>query len=81
MSYATKSPTSGLPHFKRMYVSIGTLKKGFLARCRKIIWLDGNFLKGVFGKANAKCYGRNGNDNIYPIAWAMVKLENKDSWI
>ena len=24
--------------------------------------------------------GRDGNDNIYPIAWVVLKLENKESW-
>ena len=75
------SPRRGqVPHFKRLYMRIEALKKGFLVGCRKIIGLDGCFLKGVFGGQMLSAMGRDGNNNIYPLAWAIVEIENKDSW-
>ena len=56
------------------------LKKRFLIGSKRIIGLDGRFLKGVFRGKMLSAMGRNGNDNIYPIAWAMVELKNKDNW-
>ena len=59
---------------------IKALKKGFLVGCRKIIGLNGCFLKGVFGGQMFNAIGRDENDNIYPLAQAIVENENKDSW-
>ena len=77
-----ESPRKGevLPHFKRLYMSIDALKNGFIARHRRIIGLDGCFLKGVFRGQMLSAIARDGNDNIYPLAWAVVEIENKDSW-
>ncbi|KAL4397291.1 hypothetical protein AHAS_Ahas01G0177200 [Arachis hypogaea] len=38
-----------LPLFNKLYISLGACKMGFKARCRKLIGLDGCFLKGYFG--------------------------------
>ncbi|WVY90703.1 hypothetical protein V8G54_036217 [Vigna mungo] len=40
--------------------------------CRPIIGLDGCFLKGK--------YGGDGNEQMLPIAYAIVEVENKDLW-
>ena len=75
------SPKRGqLLHFKRFYISIEALKKGFLIGCRRIVDLYGCFLKGVFGSQMLSAIGRDVNDNICPLAWAVFELENNDSW-
>ncbi|XP_027166420.1 uncharacterized protein LOC113766425 [Coffea eugenioides] len=43
----------------------------FLAGCRSIIGLDGCFLKGPFGGQLLAALGRDGNDNMFPIAIAI----------
>ncbi|KAL3502854.1 hypothetical protein ACH5RR_037303 [Cinchona calisaya] len=45
-----------------------------------IIGLDRCFLKGPFGGQLLSTIGRDGNDNIYPIALAVVEAEMYDSW-
>ena len=75
-----KSPKLGLPHFKRLYVSIGALVNGFLARCKEIIELDSCYLKGVFASKMLNAIERDANDNIYLKACIVVELEMKDSW-
>jgi hypothetical protein len=48
--------------------------------CRPIIGLDGCHLKGVYGGQLLSAVGRDGNDNLFPIAMAVVEAETKDSW-
>ena len=35
--------------FQAMYVCLALFREGFLARCRQIIYIDGCFLKGLYG--------------------------------
>nr|GMD06144.1 uncharacterized protein LOC109147413 [Ipomoea batatas] len=66
--------------FHRLYVCFGPLKRGFLDGCRKLIGLDGCFLKGMLKGEILSIVGRDSNNQMYPIAWAVVEIENKDSW-
>jgi hypothetical protein len=45
-----------------------------------VIGVDGCFLKGRYGGQLLVAVGRDSNDNIYPIAMAVVEAEMKDSW-
>jgi hypothetical protein len=71
----------GQPKFLRMYVRYHAQKVGFLASCRPIIGLDGCHLKGRFGGQLLAVTARNGNDNIFLVALAVLEQECKDSWI
>jgi len=66
--------------FKYFYVCFGALKNGWLEGCRKIIGLDGCFLKGAGKGELLVAVGKNGNQQMYPIAWAVVDQETKHSW-
>ena len=68
------------PKFKRMYIRYNAQKVGFLGGCRPFIGLDGCHLKGRFGGQLLSVTAKNGNDNIFPVAMAVVEQENKDSW-
>ena len=67
------------PRFKRMYIGYNAQKVGFLGGCRPIIGLDGCHLKGRFGGQILSAIARDTNDNIFPVAFAVVEQENKDS--
>ncbi|XP_075659076.1 uncharacterized protein LOC142628940 [Castanea sativa] len=69
------------PKFKRMYIRYNAQKVGFLGDCRPIIGLDGCHLKGIFGGQIIFATDRDGNDNIFPVTFVVVKQENKDSWV
>ena len=69
------------PKFKRMYIRYNTQKLGFLGGCRPIIGLDGCHLKGRFGGQILSAITRDANDNIFPVAFAVVEQENKYSWV
>ncbi|KAL0462502.1 UNVERIFIED_CONTAM: hypothetical protein Slati_0137800 [Sesamum latifolium] len=64
---------SNPPIFDRMYVYLWALKNEFLSGCRPIIGLDGCFLKTCYGGQMLVAVGRDGNDNMFPIAMAVVQ--------
>ena len=66
--------------FQRLYYCLYACKQGFLDGCRPIIGLDGCFLKSAFGGQLLSAIGRDGNDNMVPIAVAVVEVERYDSW-
>ncbi|KAG5540314.1 hypothetical protein RHGRI_020523 [Rhododendron griersonianum] len=72
-------PDTVEPTLQRMYFRVSAMKDGFLAGYRPIIGLDGCHLKGIYGGQLLTAVGRDGNDNMFPIAVALVELESKDS--
>ncbi|XP_056158414.1 uncharacterized protein LOC130134769 [Syzygium oleosum] len=68
------------PRFNRFYVCFDACKRGFLAGCRRVVGLDGCFLKGLCKGELLAAVGRDANNQMFPIAWAVVKIENKDTW-
>ncbi|XP_049388704.1 uncharacterized protein LOC125853077 [Solanum stenotomum] len=66
--------------FVYFYVCFHAFKQGWLEGCRNIIEFDGCFLKGVCKGELLVAVGKNGNNQMYPIAWAVVDTETKHSW-
>ena len=66
--------------FKRMYICFKGVKDGWLAGCRKVIGLDGCFLKHTCRGELLTAMGRDANNQMYPIAWAVVRVENAENW-
>lgn len=62
-----------------MYVCLKGCKESFF-KCRPIIGLDGCFLKGYYGGQLLSAIGRDPNDQMLPIAIALVEGETKESW-
>ena len=54
--------------------------EGLMEGCRRVIGVDGCFLKGICKGQLLAAIGRDANNHIYPVAWAMVAVENKESW-
>ncbi|XP_057246711.1 uncharacterized protein LOC130589463 [Beta vulgaris subsp. vulgaris] len=68
------------PIFQRLCTCFEGLQKGWRVGCRRVICVDGCFLK-TFLRGQLLCaVGRDGNDQMYPIAWAIVESENNLSW-
>ena len=63
------------PKFKRMYVRFNAQKVGFLGGCRPFIGLHG------FGGQILSATAKDANDNIFPVAMAVVEQETRESWI
>ncbi|XP_038721181.1 uncharacterized protein LOC120013448 [Tripterygium wilfordii] len=68
------------PQFNRIYICLDALKRGFLDGCRPLIGLDGCFLKGCYKGQLLTAIGQDGDGHIYPIAWAVVLVENTENW-
>lgn len=66
--------------FKRIYICYHALKEGWKLGCRPILGLDGCFLKTICGGQLLSAVGRDGNNQMYPVAYAVVESENGDSW-
>ena len=68
------------PIFDRLYICFVALKEGFLGGCRHIIGLDGFFLKGLVKGQLLVAVGRDGNNQMFPIAYAVVHNESTETW-
>ncbi|GJV44839.1 mutator type transposase [Tanacetum coccineum] len=66
--------------FRRIYVFLGALKSGFKARKRELLGLNGCFMSGPYPGQVLIAVGVNPNNGTYPLAYAMVESETKDSW-
>ncbi|KAK8694386.1 hypothetical protein V6N13_071940 [Hibiscus sabdariffa] len=69
-----------IPKFRRLYVCFGALKEGFKRYCRHVIGVDGCFLKGSLKGEILSAVGRDSNNQIFPIAWEFVEVENRETW-
>ncbi|XP_024178269.1 uncharacterized protein LOC112184236 [Rosa chinensis] len=66
--------------FKRIYICLAGLTEGWMAGCRPIIGLDECHLKAVHKGQLLLAVGIDGNNDIYPIGWAIVEQESRDLW-
>lgn len=66
--------------FKGLYIGFSALKKGFMAGCRWIIGLDGCHLKTHLGGQLLCAIAKDANNQMFPIAWAVVGVENEVNW-
>ncbi|XP_023897475.2 uncharacterized protein LOC112009370 [Quercus suber] len=64
---------TSLPKFKRMYVRFNVQKVGFLGGCKPFIGLDGCHIKHKFGGQILFATAKDANDNIFPVAMAVVE--------
>jgi len=65
--------------FMRFYTCLKACKDNFVS-CRPITRLDECFLKGQYGGELLIVVGRDANDHMLPIAYAIVEVDNKDTW-
>ncbi|KAL2937954.1 hypothetical protein RDABS01_021403 [Bienertia sinuspersici] len=68
------------PVFQRLFLCFDGLKRGWLSGCRRVLAVDGCFLKTFLGGQLLAAIGRDGNDQMFPLAWAVVEGESNDSW-
>jgi hypothetical protein len=68
------------PIFQRIYVCLEACKAAFAHTCRPLIGLDACFLKGEHGGQLMAAVGKDANNQMFPIAYAVVEAETKDSW-
>ncbi|KAK4404611.1 hypothetical protein Sango_0829700 [Sesamum angolense] len=66
--------------FKRFFLGLSALRDGFLEGCSPFLGFDGCYLKGPFGGVLLAAIGLDGNNGLFPVAFAIVESECKESW-
>ncbi|XP_060964798.1 uncharacterized protein LOC133033758 [Cannabis sativa] len=85
MSYEKKNPGTITDiitednRFKYCFWSLAACRRGFKF-CRPVISIDGTFLKTRFGGTMLVAVAYDANNQLFPIAFAIVDSENHDSW-
>jgi hypothetical protein len=62
-----------------MYICLDAYKKGFKHVCRPIISLDACHLKGEYECQLLCAIGKDMNDDVFPIAYAVAEGETRAS--
>ncbi|XP_013632419.1 PREDICTED: uncharacterized protein LOC106337861 [Brassica oleracea var. oleracea] len=66
--------------FRFLFISFGQSLRGFYAAIRKVIVVDGTFLKSKYKGVLLVATALDGNSNLYPIAFGVVDSENDLVW-
>ncbi|XP_022855837.1 uncharacterized protein LOC111377032 [Olea europaea var. sylvestris] len=67
-------------HFMYFFMALGPSIRGFLSSIRRVICVDGTFLKSKYRGTLLVATCQDANRQIYPLAWGIVDSENNDSW-
>ncbi|XP_057535489.1 uncharacterized protein LOC130813663 [Amaranthus tricolor] len=73
-------PCTNPPTFQKIFVCFEGVKDGWVGGCKKIFCIDGCFLKTFLGGMLLSAVGRDPNEKMYLLAWAVVEDENNESW-
>lgn len=65
--------------FKRLFISYHASIEGFKF-CRPFLCLDGTHIKNKYKGHMLAATGKNGNQGIYPLAFAIVDSEDENNW-
>lgn len=71
----------GLNYFSKFYLSFANMKTSWLKWCIKVLGIARCFLKDVCTKELLWVVGRDTNNHIFPVTWAIVCVENKKNWM
>ncbi|XP_013615606.1 PREDICTED: uncharacterized protein LOC106321943, partial [Brassica oleracea var. oleracea] len=76
----THYETNEKGRFMYLFMSFGQSVRGFYNAMRRVIVVDGSFLKNKYKETLLVATAVDGNSNLYPIAFGVVDSENDDSW-
>ncbi|CAL5395991.1 unnamed protein product [Camellia sinensis] len=65
--------------FVRYFIAFRACIDGFNG-CRPLLFLDGTFLKGRFKGTLLAATAKDGNQGLFPVAFAIVDSENSSNW-
>ena len=66
--------------FRYLFIAFGQSIRGFNTVMRRVIVVDGTFLKSKFKGVLLVATALYGNSNLYPISFVIVDSENDKSW-
>ncbi|XP_028950990.1 uncharacterized protein [Malus domestica] len=65
--------------FLRLFIAYDAWIKGFMF-CRPMLFIDGTFIKNKYKGTLLSCCAKNGNDEIFEVAYAIVDSETIANW-
>ena len=63
-----------------MFVAHGTSLNGFILGCRKILFVDGAHLSGLYEGSILSVVALDADDHLFDVAYAVMSAENVDEW-
>ncbi|KAK1276034.1 hypothetical protein QJS04_geneDACA012903 [Acorus gramineus] len=66
--------------FMRFFVCLYACSQGFISGCRPFFGLDGCHLKGRYKGILLSATSLDGNGNLFPLAFAVVESESRETW-
>ncbi|XP_042989569.1 uncharacterized protein LOC122316819 isoform X2 [Carya illinoinensis] len=75
-TFTTKDDSS----FHRLFVSFHASMSGFQQGCRPLLFLDSTSLNSKYQGVLLSATAVDGDDGIFPIAFAVVDAETKENW-
>lgn len=75
-TFTTKEDSS----FHRLFVSFYASISGFHKGCRPLLFLDSSPLNLKYQGELLAATAMDGNDNVFPVAFAVVDAETEDNW-
>ncbi|XP_044472214.1 uncharacterized protein LOC123200898 [Mangifera indica] len=79
-STITQIETDSDNRFQFVFISLGCSIRAFREYCRPVICIDGAFLKGRYWGTLFIAMGKDGNNQIYPIAFGVGGREETMTW-
>ena len=67
-------------NFRYFFMSLGACIRGFQAHIRRVVAVDGTFMKGKYYGTLFSAVCLDGNNQIYPLAFRVGDSENDQSW-
>ncbi|KAL3538350.1 hypothetical protein ACH5RR_001716 [Cinchona calisaya] len=75
-TFTTKEDSS----FHRLFIAFHASLYGFELGCRPLLFLDSIFLRSKYQGTLLAATAADGNDSVFPIAFAVVDSESDDNW-
>ncbi|XP_026457286.1 uncharacterized protein LOC113358003 isoform X1 [Papaver somniferum] len=75
-TFSTKEDSS----FQRLFISFHASLYGFNQACRPLLFLDSTPLNSKYQGTLLHATAADGNDGIFPVAFAIVDVEDDDNW-
>lgn len=75
-TFTTKDDSS----FERLFVSFHASLYGFVQGCRPLLFLDSLPLNSKYQGTLLAATAADGNDSVFPVAFALVDAETSDNW-
>ncbi|KAK1417199.1 hypothetical protein QVD17_26323 [Tagetes erecta] len=66
--------------FKALFVSFYASFCGFQNSCRPLVFLEATSLRSVYGEVLFVANAIDGNDDFFPVAFAVVDVEDDNNW-